>query len=437
MLDYVYFIIGLIFLCIFCNIIICYLRGGLRSHFLNYFILTTFFVYLIMTPVFYFSQNFYFAFEMDVKDYFGIGFLQIFLHLIFYSLGYFIFVKKPKRSFDFTSPENRIVFGKGVQKKLLFLFLLCYLILFLNTFSAGINLIDIFIGKYGEPTMGLKGGSYYLQNLADSLIGFLLIGYFFKIDRKLFVFMLVLSIPLFLVLGFRYRLILSFFGIFIIYIYDNKITLLAFFKYLFIVFVAFYILIILTLNRFAIYMQKFDEITFDIAQFDYDNIFSQSRGSMIDFAVYKYIDNEKGVIDFGETMFAYTFIKMTPSSFFNNGIKPYPPPQLLIIDEAINGTRDNGEAVTSLGGSFIAFYYPGIYVLAFLLGFTVAFLQNRVGKSELTMISSIIISLALFQWISRGYLPGFIDHLVYMIFPVLLIKIFHRKVVVKNINLIT
>jgi oligosaccharide repeat unit polymerase len=367
------------------------------------------------------------AFQMDVKEYFGIGFLQIFLHLVFYNLGYFIFINRRKKSSDNTNSNNRKVFGKVIEKKLIIFFLFTYMAVFINTLSVGINLVDVFLGKFGDPTMGLRGGSYYIQNLADSLIGFIVIAFYFQIKPRYLILMLILSMPLFLILGFRYRIILSFFGIILIYFYDNQFSFKSLIKYFIIFSIAFYSLLLLTQNRTAIYMQKYDDITYDISDFDFDIVFSQSRASMIDFAVYQHLGNNKASIDYGETMIGYIFIKMMPASLFAGGVKPYPPPQFPIIDEAINGTRDNGEAVTSLGGAFVAFYYPGIYIMAFILGFTIAKLQNRFEKSYLSMVGSLIANLAIFQWITRGYFPQEIDHLAYMLFPILLLVIFVDK----------
>ena len=197
---------------------------------------------------------------------------------------------------------------------------------------------------------------------------------------------------------------------------------------------AFYSLLLLTHNRYQIYMQQFDKLSYDISEFDTDIIFNQSRGSMIDFAVYQHISNNKASIDFGETNFGYIFIKMLPSFVFTNNTKPYPPPSFIIIDDAINGTRDNGEAVTALGSMFISFYYPGIYLFAFLLGIVIAKLQNRFGKNYLSMVGSIIANLAIFQWITRGYFPQEIDHLSYMLLPIGLILIFAKQKGLKQLN---
>ena len=427
MFEYTPLFMVLIVLVFLFNFIKCYKNGGVRNNLLNIFTNITFIIYLFITPtVYYFTQQ-YMAFQMDVKEYFGIGFLQIFLHLVFYNLGYFGFAKRKAKAMIHTNLEKRKLFGKEIEIKMLIIFSSIFLAVFLNTLSVGINLLDVILGKYGEPTLGLKGGSYYIQNLADSLIGLLVIAFYFKIKPRYFNLMLIFALPLFLILGFRYRLILSLFGIFLIYLYDNQVKFKALIKYIAIAAVSFYALLLLTQNRTVIYMQQFDKISYDIADFDTDIIFGQSRGSMIDFAVYQHIGNNEASIDYGETMIVYIFIKMMPATLFKGGVKPYPPPSFLIIDEAINGTRDNGEAVTSLGAAFIAFYYPGIYLFAFLLGLTIAKLQNRFEKSDLSMVGSIIANLALFQWITRGYFPQEVDHLCYMLFPIFLLQYFAKK----------
>jgi oligosaccharide repeat unit polymerase len=434
MFEYSLLFIFLIIFTFLTNFILCYANGGLKNNILNIFTNVTFIIYLFITPVAYFIREYYVAFEMNVKDYYGIGLFQILLHLFFYNLAYFFFIRKKKKNNAFSEPKKRFEIGVIIEKKIIILFLISYLAVFVNTLSVGINLIDVFTGKFGDPTMGLRGGSYYIQNLADSLIAFIVIAYYFKIKKRYFLIMLFFSLPLFLILGFRYRIILSFFGIILIYIYDKGLSFRAVIKYIFILLVALYSLLLLTHNRYAIYMQKYEDVTYDMNEFDYDVIFDQARGSLMDFAVYQYIDKNIDKIDYGETMVGYIFIKMVPSFFFKNETKPYPPPQFPIIDDAINGTRDNGEAVTSLGGSFIAFYYPGIYIMAFLLGYIIAKLQNRFEYNYLSMITGIIINLALFQWISRGYFPQEVDHLAYMLFPILLLKIFIKKKIISSIK---
>ena len=427
MFDYSIFFIILISFGFIINFILCYYNGGLRNNILNIFTSVTFIIYLFTTPVAYFIKKYYIAFEMDVKDYFGIGFFQILLHLLFYNFGYFLFIRNKNRKIYYTDFKLRFQIGIQIEKTIFILFILAYFAVFINTLSVGINLIDVFVGKFGDPTMGLKGGSYYIQNLADSLIGFIVVAFYFKIKKRYYFLMLFFSMPLFLILGFRYRIILSFFGIIIIYIYDKGLNFKSIIKYLLIFLIALYSLLLLTHNRYAIYMQKYDELSYDMTEFDYNVIFDQARGSLIDFAVYKYLDKNIDKIDYGETMFGYVFVKMLPKTFFKSGVKPYPPPSFYIIDDAINGTRDNGEAVTSLGAAFIAFYYPGIYLFGFILGLTIAKLQNQIEKSYLSFIGSILAVLAIFQWVTRGYFPQFIDHLAYILIPIFLLNLIINK----------
>jgi hypothetical protein len=424
MTEYSPVLIGLTIFIVFANLYFVKHTGGIRNNILNIFLLATFSFYLLLTPaVYYFTENSY-AVNVDVRDYWGIGTLQIFLHILFYSIGYYYVLNRYPAKVIFTSREVRVSFFRKYEHILFFIFIALFALIFINTLSVGINFVDIVLGKHGDPTLGLRGGSYYIQNLADSLITILIASFYFRIKKIYIIIMLLVAIPLFLILGFRYRILLTFFGFFMIYIFDNRLSIKAISKYLILLLIFFYALMLLTANRTNIYMQKFDEISFDYTEFPYDAVFDQAKGSLIDFAMYKSVDAGHVSIDYGETMFGYIFIKMLPSAFFSGGIKPYPPPQMIAIDNAISADRNVGEATTSLGGTFYAFYYPGIYIFAFVLGAIIARAQNRFEKGFFSLLVGLVFSLAAFQWITRGYFPQTIDHLVYMLFPILLLSFF-------------
>lgn len=426
MTEYSPVLIGLSVFVILGNLYLVRYTGGLRNNILNIFLLATFSFYLLLTPsVYYFTQDWY-AVNLNVKDYWGIGLLQIFLHILFYSVGYYIVLKRNPSIKKMTSLEARVTFFKKYENILFFIFIVLFALIFLNTLSVGVNFVDIALGKHGEPTLGLQGGSYYIQNLADSLITILIASYYFRIRYTYTAIMCLIAIPLFLILGFRYRIILTFFGFFMIYIYDNRVSTKAIIKYVICSVIFFYALILLTTNRSNIYMQKFDDFTFDYTEFDYSVVFDQAKGSLIDLAMYKSVDSGHITIDYGQTMLGYIFIKMLPSSVFPAGIKPYPPPQMAAIDNAISVDRSVGEALTALGGSFFAFYYPGIYICAFILGLIIAKVQNRFEKGVLSLLVGIIVSLVAFQWVTRGYFPQSIDHLAYMMFPIFLLSGFMK-----------
>jgi hypothetical protein len=149
---------------------------------------------------------------------------------------------------------------------------------------------------------------------------------------------------------------------------------------------------------------------------------------MVDFALYKAHDDELINIDYGQTMIGIIFVRIIPASFFPNGQKPYPPPQLISIDKALDVPRENGAASTAIGALFLAFYYPGIYIGGFCLGLIVGASQRMInGMDVFKPLFGIAIMLALFQWLTRGYLPQTIDHLVYLVFPIFILSRFGKN----------
>ena len=107
---------------------------------------------------------------------------------------------------------------------------------------------------------------------------------------------------------------------------------------------------------------------------------------------------------------------MTPARFFPEGKKPYPPPFFPALDTAIGGSRDIGEAATFLGSFYFAFSFGGVILISILLGITTKRLTVH-GKRPLNFLLNTMIMMAIFQFFTRGYLPQFVDHLAYMVFP--------------------
>jgi len=151
--------------------------------------------------------------SVDIGDIFDFGMMMIVIHFICYTIGYLLVARvRNAGAIDFSALPQRQEIGQVIGKSIFYVFLVLYGVIFLNTLAGGINLIDIFMGTYGKPTLGLRGYTYYLQNFADSLITLLVAALFFKIKPRYFRIMLMLAIPLFLVLGFRYRIILLVFA---------------------------------------------------------------------------------------------------------------------------------------------------------------------------------------------------------------------------------
>ena len=405
-------------------------NGGIKNNIFHIFIVFVCFFYFCTTPFHYFQIENWKAGNVDIRDYFNVGLIQIIFFFTFYLLGY-LFLSRNELNFSSNKLSTNIIQSGGFAKNRIFLiFTLLFFIIFFNTLSSGINLFDIVLGRHDQPTLGLRGGSYYLQNFADSLITLLIAAYYFRVEKKYFFIIVLFSFTLFLILGFRYRILLSIFGLLLVYVHTSSINFTFFSKMVFLGLFSLYILIFISSNRHALFTQEYDNVVFDPFVFNFENVYNETFGSYVDFAIYKAHDDGLIEIDYGQTMFGIIFVRAIPAKYFSEGKKPYPPPQLLAIDKALKVPRINGQASTAIGSLFLAFYFPGIILGGLFLGFVIASLQRRVNNIDIFRpLYGIAFVLAIFQWLTRGYFPQVIDHLAYFLFPIfLLAKINHYKI---------
>jgi oligosaccharide repeat unit polymerase len=401
---------------IFCIGLITIFTLGIKKHYFYFFVTGIQIFYLFNTPFYRFLIDDYYAINVDVKDYFPFGFTMILLHIILFNIFYFS-TKANFKSLKFINSCNNEMIKKVIYR----LFIILYILIFINTLIGGVNLVDVILGRANTTTLGMPGATYYIQNFADSLITLLVAAYIFKVKKKHRIIMFILGFTLFIILGFRYRILLTVFAIVLYNIYKNGIKARLFLRYLTFSFIFFYSILFLTFNRVKLYSGFYNEITYDPSLFNYNIFFDQAKGSLVDFALYKALDNDVIESDRGETMFLYVFIKMIPAKFFPDDTKPYPPPFLPALDKAIDGSRDFGEASTILGSFYFAFSYFGIIFISILLGISVKRLTVY-NNRPVSILFNLMIMMAIFQFYTRGYLPMFVDHLAYMLFPCFFIK---------------
>jgi len=396
--------------------------SGIKKHVFYLFITGIQIVYLFNTPVYRNVIENYYAINEDVKEYFPYGFLMILMHVVIFNICYFMTPVSRKYFIikNITDTDN-------IRGAIFKLYIILYIIIFINTLIGGINLIDVVLGKSTTSTLGFAGASYYIQNLADSLITLIVAANMFKVKKRNRIIMNVTGFILFIILGFRYRILLTVFAIVLYNIHSKGIKAKLFFRYLTFVIIFFYAILFLTYNRIKFYTGAYDQIVYDIGQFDYDIFFEQAKGSLTDFAIYKALDKNVIESDHGRTMFLYIFIKMTPASFFPNHTKPYPPPQMIAVDKSINAGRDIGEATTMLGSFYYAFSIYGIAFISIILGLVTKRLSIPYAP-PLIFLLNVMIMMAIFQFYTRGYFPQFIDHLAYMLFPLLFLRKYSRNI---------
>ena len=395
---------------------------GIKKHYFYLFVTGFQIIYLFNTPFHRFLIDDYSIVAQNVRDYFPFGFSLIFLHVLIFNLCYFITYSNYKK-LSFVNEVDDVRMRKMVVK----VFTVLFIMIFLNTLAGGINLVDVVLGKTETTTLGLPGATYYIQNFADSLITLLVAAYIFRVKRRHQILMFVLGFILFIILGFRYRILLTVFAIVLYHIYSKGIKARLFFRYFVFAIIFLYSLLFLTYNRVKLYSAQYEDLTYEPSQFNYDIFFDQAKGSLVDFAIYKALDTDIIESDKGETMFLYVFIKMTPARFFSEGKKPYPPPFFPALDKAIGGSRDIGEAATILGSFYFAFSTLGVILISVILGVVTKRLTVY-GVRPLSFLLNVMIMMAIFQFYTRGYLPQFVDHLAYMVFPWFFLRKFAKDI---------
>ncbi|MHA4843860.1 O-antigen polysaccharide polymerase Wzy [Flavitalea antarctica] len=411
-----------------------YVRGGWNRHLPYLWTLIIYSIYVLITPLFfYFDQN-YVIIGTDIRDYYGIGFAFNIVGVLCFILGYWI-ANMNKTDLWLAPPVYDV---KDPHKIISILFYSLYGIVLFNLAIGGANIQQVFIGNE-IVGLGASGGSYFLQNFTDSLICVIVLAYLYGIPGRILLFWIAISLFLFSILGFRYRIVLSLFGILFVYLYKNEVSVQRIAVGGILALLFFYGIMFSTVNRKTLIMKTYNELEFDPLSYDYGKFFDQTRGALPDMAVYKLYDNpnRNPQHDYGLTMFGYVFIRMIPRAIYPDKDRFYPPPQLATTLQAYDAwwARFSGEATLSVAALYIAFGWAGIVFGHFFWGvFLRKFANNIRRQDKLQVASYFVVALATFQWITRGYFPQVIDHFVYMMIPIWIIRFLSRNSRHREVN---
>jgi hypothetical protein len=405
----IYLLLFLTYLLVGLNFIWSLIKGVRNYIFLFFFSFVQLF-YLVYAPTINIFNKNYFAFESYIGERgYLIGLIILDIHILLFTTSYHLTKRK----------IYQVDLNKIKQSLIRFLFILVVVLFVINSFVSEVSLYQILIGIEFGSTLGFQGATYWFSMLADSLItlNILLIIY----DRNsIFKFLgVITSLAIFLILGFRYRFILFGFGIILYLLKIGKIRISKLAIYSFVFFGVF---MFFSENRIPFYTGKYEQINYNPLSFDYDNIYYNAQGSIVDFAIENSIINNKQDIDYGKTIFIYPFITILPASFFKDMEKPYPAPQMLAIDTALNVPREYGQAVSLIGMSFYGFSFIGLFFFSVLFGFFVKRFETSDSNNVISFVSSLVIVLAFFQLYTRGYFSQFLMHLFYLYLPLYILK---------------
>lgn len=410
------------------SVILCVVNNYRKYQVLFYYAFIQLF-YLLYSPWYNFFNNDFSAFNTQLTQLdFQLGLFILFLHLIFFYQGYFFYnYYRFKRNKLFTKNKFEFDFKNKVSK----IYIIFFIIIAINAAFGEVSLYDILLGKSDTETLGFKGGTNWISSMADSLLLLMLMNHFYKTSKIIRLILFPLTIVLFLILGFRYRLLLIIFGFVFIYLKRHVLKLKQVIKVFFVLLISFYLFMFFSENRISFYSNKLDNLTYNFLDFHYESIHDNALGSIVDFAMIKSIKEGKSKHDFGESMFVYPVIMILPSSIFPNSEKPYPAPQITTIDKSLDVPRSYGQACTFIGMSFYAYSFYGVIIFSFLFGSFASFLEFY-NDNNFTFFFKLAFLLASFQLYTRGYLGLFLLPLAFMLLPLLLMKyklVFNKDII--------
>lgn len=399
-------------------------RMGFKRHWFFSSVWSLTFIYYFFTPSYFYwndrqtiwgnADGFYGIGEV-ITDYYGCAFYYFATANIALLMGYLAF--KPKEYKLKINPEN---YQKGPVVLLFFLF---FSIVIFNFSLSDINLFNLILNKSDTSFYFAQGGSNFLRNLADSLVSCLLLAFLIKVNRPILVVMVVLALILFAFMGFRYRAIILFLGLFITYIYYNRLHVFSYFKIVLLSGGILYLVMFFTVNRMAFIYGQLQELKFNPVEYPVLEMFTeQTRGALADINIIDYYETRpEAKFDHGLTFF-YFVIRAIPRELFGDFKDQfYPPPSFKEIEKAYNLPADwdpTGEAPLYYTYFIIAGGFWFLLFGMFFVGLGISWVCTTFFSDAADhFLFQLLVFLAFFQWFTRGYFPAFVDLLFYLLIP--------------------
>lgn len=391
-----------------------------RKHFLLLFILLIYFICFFLGPLNSINLNKYTHLGGNFSD----GFYDT---LDLYSIGIFCMLLGYGISYRFTnkvSTQNKYIYIINPKYKY-------YMWIFFLSLVAMIRR-NISEGVYG-------GGFFnYLVFLGDSLIlAFIILIYEKKFNKPWHWIILAASVLCYMILGFRYRILLLIIGVIYHFVITNRLSIKTIIKWAFIGWGISYSINFITLNRAALRTLEFSDVTFESkVQYGlspYQLVMNQTDNYKTEMMVVKQMKKSNVDYDYGESMFTHIFIRIIPASFFKENKKPEIP-QMNTIKNSFNSKegRYAGAAISNVTEYYLAFGIFGIILFMTVLGFFLGYISKRTNINvPRDRVIVVMIAMVMFQEITRGYLP---QNVTLLVFLLITLKLFYKKQYVSNHN---
>jgi len=248
----------------------------------------------------------------------------------------------------------------------------------------------------------------------------------------------VVTILFYLILGFRYRIIILLVGVLYHFFIVNKLSPKSILKWGIYIALTFYIINFISTNRGAFREMDFQNIEFSSDSpyelSPYQFVMHQTSNHKTDMIVHQYMEQNNQVeYDFGESMFYHILVRIIPATFFEGDVKPSIPQQEIIRNSS--GTTEGysaGSAVTNVLEYYIAGGITGIIIMMSFMGSVLGYISKRTDLNRpRDRVIVMIAIMVLFQEITRGYWP---QNFTLLCFLYLTFFLFYKKKYARSSN---
>ena len=398
------FILAFIFTLIFVSIVV--VRKKPSQHFLFISTLIIYFIYIFLGPLNRYINSDYYIFGNNFESHFT-------QTILLYTLGLFSFVIT--YGLTYVNKKNR----QEKRFKLIKNYYLPFALILI------ISLVSFLV-------IGPKSSLYnYTIFFVDSLIISCVVLYFENKKGLILYLSFFCSIVLSLILGFRYRIILLLIFIIYIVLLSSKFNLKLLLKSLLLLLFVSYTLNFISINRRAFIFGNYSDLNYSFEQTKTDGfgdyVLDQTNNFSADASVVKYLDQRQESFDFGNTIILQTIIRFVPKFFFENNQKPEIPQQR-IIRNSFNTDQgySAGAAITNIISYYLAFGVLGVIFFMAIIGYLLAYFSRKYSRADPIDKSTIVmITMVLFQEISRGFFPQTFTLICFIYLP---LKLLYKKI---------
>ncbi len=396
-----------------------------KTHFLFILVFFEFLIFTFVSPLYGYLNNIHTIFGNDVREYYDEIMIIYSIAIFSFFIGYIFFIGK-KRFKMFKAPS--LVVSKNYIR---FFFILALVAILLWSKLTNFGLTNIFVLEHINKD-NFSGGYNYLLFMMEFSIGAMILAPFSNMKSREILLWTLLFTAIFLLFGFRYRLIMVVLVSLSSYIIKNNFSRKSIKSFIFLILAALLIFSLFSnIKSVGRNLGTKNNVEIEVANIDkFGYYLHKNTNNYLHFmSLYKSFDNNDCSHDYGHSIFFQTIYRALPSNFFENNTKPTPYSLSAIARSygSIQGLYAGG-AITNIGHFYYSFSVFGVVFGMILMGILVAYITNSFiyNQNLFTTFLYILAFTLSFHFISRGYIPQIINDLFFIAFP-LIVLVFKNK----------